>query len=152
MGNNNYEAGFYKLAAFATKKNLTAAQWDAFNLAGFTCPSGREAAARATNGVPVWRYRYFGDWPNLRLYPGSGADHGSDLSLIFGTTLDVSGEPDSPTEAATARYMMNAWASFARDPANGLRAFGWPVYNPQCMGHRFQCCCYVLPSTRRVEG
>lgn len=78
----------------------------------------------------------------------------------------MSGEANSPTEEATARYMMNAWASFARDPANGLRAFGWPVYDPQgrCGGFRLNAALLflvmhlvevdadVLCSTRRYAG
>lgn len=104
--------------------------------------------ARVQNGVPVWRYRYFGDFANVRLYPGSGAYHGSDLLQIFGTAQDVSGEPNSPTEEATARYMMDAWASFARDPVRGLRRFGWPVYDPKGMRYGFSCGCRWRAVTR----
>ncbi|KAG9514520.1 cholinesterase, partial [Aureobasidium melanogenum] len=46
-GNVDYEADFYKLAAWATNKTLTPAQWDDFNLAGSACPTGTEAANRA---------------------------------------------------------------------------------------------------------
>ncbi|TKA50094.1 hypothetical protein B0A49_12120, partial [Cryomyces minteri] len=125
-GNLDYEAGFYKLSAYAANKTLTPAQWDSFNLAGFTCPTGVEAANRVKYGVPTWRYRYFGDWPNLRLYPGSGAYHGSELEMVFGTAVDVSGAPNTGAENATSRYMMKAWAAFARSPADGLEDFGWP--------------------------
>ncbi|TKA80671.1 hypothetical protein B0A49_01620 [Cryomyces minteri] len=130
-GNLDYEAGFYKLSAYAANKTLTPAQWDSFNLAGFTCPTGVEAANRVKYGVPTWRYRYFGDWPNLRLYPGSGAYHGSELEMVFGTAVDVSGAPNTGAENATSRYMMKAWAAFARSPADGLEDFGWPRYDPQ---------------------
>lgn len=75
VGNGDYEAGFYKLAAFATKRSLTEKQWDLFNLQGFTCASRIAAENRLRNGVTTYRYRYFGDWLNLRLYPGSGAYH-----------------------------------------------------------------------------
>ncbi|KAH0175196.1 cholinesterase, partial [Aureobasidium melanogenum] len=60
-GNVDYEADFYKLAAWAINKTLAPAQWDDFNLAGFTCPTGTETANRANYDVPSWRYRYFGD-------------------------------------------------------------------------------------------
>lgn len=83
------------------------------------------------NNVAAWRYLYFGDWPNLRLYPGSGAYHGSELEMVFGTAQDVSGTPNTPAEDATSMYMMKAWVAFARDPENGLEQLGWPVYNPQ---------------------
>lgn len=129
-GNVDYEAGFYKLAAWATNKTLRNAQWDNFNLAGFTCPTGTETANRAKYNVPTWRYRYFGDWHNLRLYPGSRAYHGTEITMIFGTAEDVSGIPNSAAETEVSRYMMKAWASFARDPARGLEEIGWPKYEP----------------------
>ncbi|KAG9663134.1 cholinesterase, partial [Aureobasidium melanogenum] len=129
-GNVDYEAGFYKLAAWATNKTLTPAQWDDFNLAGFTCPTGTELANRAKYNVPTWRYRYFGDWDNLRLYPGSRAYHGTEITMIFGTAEDVSGLPNSAAEDVVSRYMMKAWATFARDPMRGLEEMGWPKYEP----------------------
>ncbi|KAG9735110.1 cholinesterase, partial [Aureobasidium melanogenum] len=107
-GNVNYEAGFCRLAALATNKTLTPAQWDDFNLAGFTCPTGTETANRAKYNVPAWRYRYFGDWENLRLYPGSRAYHGTEITMIFGTGEDVSGLPDSAAQDEVLRYMIKA--------------------------------------------
>ncbi|KAK5139307.1 hypothetical protein LTR04_003702, partial [Oleoguttula sp. CCFEE 6159] len=87
-GNLDYEAGYYKLSAYASNRTLTSAQWDLFNLAGFTCPTATETASRVKHGIPTWRYRYFGDWPNLRLYDGSRAYHGSELEMVFGTAED----------------------------------------------------------------
>ncbi|CAD0097265.1 unnamed protein product [Aureobasidium mustum] len=66
-GNVDYEAGFYKLAAWATNRTLTPTQWDNFILSGFTCPNSTETANRAKYNVPTWQYRYFGEWKNLRL-------------------------------------------------------------------------------------
>ncbi|KAK5013810.1 hypothetical protein LTR39_003470, partial [Cryomyces antarcticus] len=130
-GNLDYEAGYYKISAYAAKKNLTASEWDLFNLAGFTCPTGTEAANRARYNVPVWRYRYLGTWPNLQLYPTSGAYHGSELEMVFGTAEDVSGLPNTATENAVSRYTMKAWATFAAAPAHGLSGLGWPLYEPE---------------------
>ena len=128
-GNTNYESGFYKLSAFTTKINLTENQWTNFNLAGFTCPTGTEVAARIEAGVPAYRYRYFGEFPNLVLYPGSGAYHGSDLHMIMGGAQDVTGVNNTEIENFTMQYMMLAWATFARDPAKGLsNVLNWPVY------------------------
>lgn len=41
----------------------------------------------------------------------------------------AAGYKDTPAEAATARLMRSAWASFARDPhrALGKRQFHWPA-------------------------
>ncbi|KAK7911917.1 hypothetical protein PG985_014398 [Apiospora marii] len=137
-GNNDFEAGWYKLSAYAARINLTESQWDLYDERAFACPSAYTAGYRARYGVPTWRYRYFGDWDNLRLYSstaglgsrGSGAYHGSEIEMVFGTAQDVSGLESSCKEAATSRYMMGAWAAFARDPERGLLAYGWPIYNP----------------------
>ncbi|KAK7964099.1 cholinesterase precursor [Apiospora saccharicola] len=137
-GNNDFEAGWYKLSAYAVRINLTEAQWDLYNERAFTCPSAYTANYRAQYGVPTWRYRYFGDWDNLRLYNGtaglgprgSGAYHGSEIEMVFGTARDVSGLETTHEEAATSRYMMGAWAAFARDPKRGLTGYGWPSYDP----------------------
>lgn len=78
----------------------------------------------------MWRYRYFGDWPNLRLYPGSGAYHGCDLHMVFGGAEDVTGLPNTDFETWTTEYMMGAWGSFVNDPVNGLsEELFWPEYN-----------------------
>ena len=132
-GNTDYEAGFYKISAFTAKKNLTEAQWNLFNLEGFTCPTSFEAASRAKYSVPMWRYRYFGDFSNLRLYPGSGAYHGSEINMILGTAFDVTRENNTRAEVKTSRYMMHAWATFANDPLKGLSKLGWPQYDPNGM-------------------
>lgn len=75
------------------------------------------------------------DWPNLRLYegfdgyPDSGAYHGADLDMLFGTAEDVTGEGNSAEEEATSRYIQGAWAAFGRDPVRGLKKYGWPEYD-----------------------
>ncbi|KKY20354.1 putative sirq protein [Diplodia seriata] len=48
---------------------------DAFTRSLATCPGARGAAARAAAGVPVWRTRYFGEWPNLNPLEWLGAYH-----------------------------------------------------------------------------
>ncbi|KAK8029870.1 hypothetical protein PG993_011161 [Apiospora rasikravindrae] len=138
IGNNDFEAGWYKLSAYAARINLTEAQWDLYDERAFTCPSAYTAEYRVRYDVPTWRYRYFGDWDNLRLYNnsaglgprGSGAYHGSENEMVFGTAADVSGLESSYEEAATSRYMMGAWVAFARDPKRGLTSYGWPLYDP----------------------
>ena len=130
-GNNDNEAGYYKISAFTQHINLTDEQWNIFNLEGFTCATAHAVSARVSAGDhDTWRYRYLGDWDNLRLYPGSGAYHGSDLTLVFGTTFNLTGAPDSEAEAQYGAYLQRAWAAFARDPHNGLAdQMGWPRYS-----------------------
>ena len=129
-GNNDNEAGYYKISAFSQNISLTDAQWSLFNLEAFTCATSHAVAARANVGVPAWQERYFNPWANLELYPGSEAYHGSELTLLFGTTQNLTGIPDSAPEAQFGAYMMQAWASFAREPSMGLtKRLGWPLWN-----------------------
>lgn len=129
IGSNEHESGFYATAAFATDKSFNTTQQNLFNLEAFTCASAIEAANRVAQGVPVWRYRYFGDFANLRLFPGSGAYHGTELNMVFGTAEDTSGLPNSHIENATIAYVQKAWAAFASDPVAGLsEKMGWPRY------------------------
>ncbi|TKX18912.1 hypothetical protein C1H76_8801 [Elsinoe australis] len=133
-GNGDYEAGFYRVSAFAANRTLTPDQWGLFNQRAFTCPTKYATEARVKAGVPIWRYRYMADWDNLRLYnafngyPDSGTYHGADLDMLFGTAEDVTGEANTAAEDETSRYIMGAWAAFGRDPRRGLSGYGWPSY------------------------
>ena len=50
--------------------------------------------------------------------------------MVFGTTADLTGEPNTPLQEIASACMMKAWAEFARDPVYGLRiTLGWPTYN-----------------------
>jgi carboxylesterase type B len=137
VGNADHEDGWYRISGWAAKLNFTNAQWDLFTQRSFTCPTSLSAAYRAQYDVPTWRYRYHGDWDNLRLYNGSAglgsrgsaAYHGSDLGLVFGTAQDISGLPNSPAESRYTKNVQGAWAAFARDSRKGLTKYGWPMYN-----------------------
>ncbi|GAB7340887.1 hypothetical protein MBLNU457_7241t1 [Dothideomycetes sp. NU457] len=129
LGNNNNEAGYYKVAAYAQGIVLPESAWDQFNAESFTCPNTYDAYHRRMQNVPVWLFRYFGDWANLRLYPTSGAYHGTLEEMLFGASADVSGLPDSAAEKQTQALVMHAWATFADDPVNGLKRLGWPTFD-----------------------
>lgn len=137
VGHADYEHGWYRLAGYTAKLNFTDARWTLFTERAFACPASHTTRHRVKHGVPTWRYRYYGDWDNLRLYNntaglgvrGSGTYHGSDLNMLFGTAEDVSGLPNSPEEDATSKYIMGAWAAFARDSAKGLFEYGWPRFS-----------------------
>jgi len=52
------------------------------------------------------------------------------LPLLFNTTLASSGVvPDTPAQVEIGRYFRGAWATFAKDPVNGLTKYGWPQYS-----------------------
>ncbi|KAJ7727265.1 carboxylesterase [Mycena metata] len=131
LGSLDNEAGFYRIRGFTAGLNLTDSQWSIFNSEAFTCATSQTASFRVRAEVPIWRYRYFGDWNNLRLYnccPGSGAYHGSDLEMVFGTAEDVSGIANGIREERVSKTMRRAWGAFAKDPRAGLNGLGWPEY------------------------
>lgn len=129
-GHNNYEQGYYVIPAFAQGRNVTAEQTAQFLLESFVCPHSYEARQRTLAKVPTWVYRYFGDWDNTRLYPTSGAYHGTELHMILGAAEDASGLPSSDAQKATSRLFQQAVAAFAENPRNGLNKFGWPQFDP----------------------
>lgn len=92
----------------------------------FNCRAAIASRSRSAASIPVWRYRYFGVFPNLNPLPWLGAYHAADIPIVFGTS-DLFGA-DTPEEKALSVYMQGAWAEFARDPEGGLRGLGWPEY------------------------
>jgi cholinesterase len=52
-GNNDDEAGYYKIPACAQNVTLNASSWDEFNLEDFTCPTSTESGNRAAYDFPV---------------------------------------------------------------------------------------------------
>ncbi|KAF1976313.1 alpha/beta-hydrolase [Bimuria novae-zelandiae CBS 107.79] len=91
---------------------------DAFTKNFVTCSTANSALARKTFDVPVWRVRYFGEWPNLNPFDWMGAYHSADIPMVF-------------DEKATSKCYQGAWIVFAKDPVNGLVQYGWPTYDPE---------------------
>lgn len=131
QGHNDHEQGYYVIPAFAQGRNVTEAQTAQFLLESFVCPHSFEARQRVTANVPTWVYRYFGDWNNTRLYPTSGAYHGTELHMLLGGSEEASGLPASRAQNETSRIFQRAVAAFSNDPASGLTELGWPRFNPQ---------------------
>ena len=128
-GTTDHESGFYRLAALSQKIDLSPSQWLSYESQGFTCPTRQSLLYRTTHNVPAYRYRYFGTWSNLELYPGSGAYHGSDLHMVFGGDEDITGVEGTREERWTREYMQRAWGAFVRKPDGGVeREMGWPRY------------------------
>jgi cholinesterase len=125
-GMMNNEAGMWRLM-----RNVSDEDMPRLNLC-FNCPASYSSKARVDFNVTTWRYRYFGDWENIRPTKDAGAFHGSELSIVFGTPKKFESKyPSPPEEVAVEKLMMGAWANFAKDPVNGLIRMGWPSYDPK---------------------
>lgn len=121
VGNNDNEGGIRAALTIANGGDVAAnATTDAY----YNCPAAVRAAVGAANALPTWRYRWFGSFPNTRLLEGgvdSGAWHGSELGVLFGTNQAV--VPNTPAEDGIGIMMRGMWAAFAKDPAHGLDSF-----------------------------
>jgi len=130
IGNNNYEGGLFRTELALQNITFPDPFWDLFNLQEFTCPTGIRANVSLAAGIPTWRYRYFGVFPDLAVSSEAGTWHAAELPILFDT---MPANPGPTTaEISIANYMRGAWAAFAKDPAKGLSTYGdgWPVYDP----------------------
>lgn len=48
-----------------------------------------------------------------------------------GTVINGTSLPATSDQVALSKYVQGAWVAFARNPAGGLPAIGWPLYNPE---------------------
>lgn len=85
----------------------------------FGCPAKVIVEESAAAGIPSWRYYFDASFANAQLYPGDGAYHSSEISLVYGTYPRAGA---TPYQAEVSTAMQRAWASFAKDPARGP---GW---------------------------
>jgi carboxylesterase type B len=124
--------------------NVTAA--DAFGNARIKCPVGVESKSvqsshliivsyhvyrlRVNAGLPTWRYRYSGIYPNLSPYSFIRTYHTSDVPMWIGSINVVPGlaNATTPAQKTQSAYMQGALVAFASDPKAGLTEYGWPVY------------------------
>lgn len=125
IGNNNYEGGLFRTTFALTGTFFSDNFWNAFNLQSFTCPTGIRANLSLTANVPTWRYRYFGIFPNLAVSEEAGTWHAAEVPMLFNTAPGAA----TPEQVSIGNYMRGAWATFAKDPTNGLTNYGWPRYN-----------------------
>lgn len=129
VGNNNYEGGLFRTEFALDGLIYPDSFWDTFNLQEFTCPTGIRANVSAAAGIPIWRYRYFGIFPNLAVSSEAGTWHAAEVPMLFNTM--PSSTPSTTDQISIGNYMRGAWATFAKNPTSGLTTYGggWPVYN-----------------------
>ncbi|KAG4435350.1 hypothetical protein IFR05_009173 [Cadophora sp. M221] len=135
LGSTDYEAGLFRVLDSFRNETKSDAYYGAFNDLGFVCPGAQRAAYSIASDVPTWRYRWFGAFPNTQLttVPYSGAWHASELPVLFNNPPSGGGIPnDTEAEIAIGSYIRGAWATFAKNPADGLSSYegGWPQYVP----------------------
>lgn len=92
VGNNDNEARLFEVASGGQIPEPALAM---INL-DFSCPSGHAARYRYMNGVKAYRYRYFGDWPNLNTAYGTGVFHSAEVLMIFGNAPVLTGVTEYP--------------------------------------------------------
>jgi hypothetical protein len=59
------------------------------------------------------------------------AAHGAELTVMWGTMDNLNRTKSTPDELALSKNIRTAWSSFAKDPKEGLKKLGWPVYDPK---------------------
>lgn len=134
-GNNDFEAGAYIPVYALHGVAFDHQHWVDLTDNEFACPAGARANVSASHALPIWRYRWFGNFPNTRLYtnPDSGAWHCSEIPFIWGTLPSGPGIPPyTEAEISISKYMQGAWAAFAKSPTDGLTKYrgGWPQFTP----------------------
>jgi carboxylesterase type B len=102
---------------------------DGFTLAYFHCPVAATANYSSQHGNPTWRYIYNRSFAETMPYPWVRPFHGSDLTLVLGDVRSAAYQDVGPEVQKAGQYLMDAIASFVRDPADGLTRVGWPRYD-----------------------
>ncbi|RYP46574.1 hypothetical protein DL768_007256 [Monosporascus sp. mg162] len=128
IGNTDNESGFFRIFVDEPDSDEF---WQQQNQVVWNCPAAARALASVRDGNPTWRYRWHGVFPNtiLSTRPPSGAYHGSEIGVLFGT-VEQDKIPNTAEEDSIGWYMRRAWAAFAKDPVHGLLRCGggWPRY------------------------
>lgn len=96
--------------------NQSKAIKEEFTRVKFQCAAAKVASQSLAAGIPTWRYFFNASLPNLKLFPGSGAYHSSEIPLIFGTFPMCSA---ISFQQRLSAKMQQAWADFAKDPSKG---------------------------------
>ncbi|KAK4098444.1 alpha/beta-hydrolase [Parathielavia hyrcaniae] len=126
IGNTDNESGLFRVFVPPLFPPGNAAQeeefWRVDSQAKFSCPAADRAARNVCEGLPTWRYRWHGVFPNTELgtRPPSGAYHYSEVATLFGTLEGG----NTREQERVGRWMRGAWAAFARDPVRGLERYG----------------------------
>jgi acetylcholinesterase len=103
----------------------------------FLCTAAATSRLRQAHARTTYRYRYDGSFSNISPGVFTGAYHGAELPLIFGTDGEYHGASVTHEEIV-ARKLQDLWLAFAKDPQRGLKNVGWGSYgdgNAVLIGH-----------------
>jgi para-nitrobenzyl esterase len=98
-------------------------------------PARFAASAFATNGSPVYLYRFSYVQTAMREMFRAGTPHGGEIAFVFGTlgtaAFGPPPPPPTPQDQAVSRIAQSYWVNFAKngDP-NGAGLPDWPRYDP----------------------
>jgi carboxylesterase type B len=115
IGNNDNESGLFDIDFLIY--NLTDPIYGPqFDLVHINCPAGQRANASFENDLLTWRYRWFRDFPDLRLTQtaDSGAWHGEEITVIWDTIPETPGVPTTDAERKVQKYVQGAWIALPR--------------------------------------
>jgi len=94
-------------------------------------PARFAAGAFATNGSPVYLYRFGYVQSAMRERFQGGTSHGGEIPFVFGTLAPPPGATLTPEDRAVSRMANAYWVNFAKtgDP-NGVGLPTWPRHDP----------------------
>ncbi|TAQ85359.1 hypothetical protein B7494_g6327 [Chlorociboria aeruginascens] len=135
IGFNNNEGLYLKVTNLNVGVDLPNLYYTLGQYVIIMCPIVARAATNVAHKLPTWRYRYFGNFPNMQLTTSfyTGAYHSSEVPILFNEVPSGPGIPPSTqAEIDIGSYLRGAWAAFAKDPVAGLLTYedGWPQFNP----------------------
>lgn len=78
-------------------------------------PARFAADAFATNGSPVFLYRFSYVQTSMREQMRAGAPHGGEISYVFGTLSGGRGGAPTPQDLAVSRMAQSYWVNFAKN-------------------------------------
>ncbi|EAQ84499.1 hypothetical protein CHGG_08513 [Chaetomium globosum CBS 148.51] len=126
IGTTDNESGLFRVFVPPQQPTLTPSQenifWHGQNQRNFVCPAAARAGRSAREGIPTWRYRWHGVFPNTELAttPPSGAYHDSEVAVLFGT-VDGSVVGDTEGEGGGGEV----YAGGVGGVCDGARGGGW---------------------------
>jgi cholinesterase len=132
IGENDSEVDLFRIIIQVLPLSLPSIAYRLFNLDIFTCPTANSARWRHRKNGHLYRYRYAGSWPNVKINKDfDQAWHGAELPVLFQTTETVSRSPDTEDQRRSSRYLRAIWSSFAKDPKSLTKSpFNFPTYSP----------------------